>query len=50
VPKPNPAKPGDDKNKHENNEKISTVPERSKNDTNAYVHVPVKGLPEKILT
>jgi hypothetical protein len=44
VPKPNPAKPGDDKNRHESNEKISTVPERSENAFDAYVHVQVMEL------
>jgi len=42
VPKPNPVKPGDDKNKHEKNESTSSDPQQFHHAADAYVHVPVR--------
>jgi len=42
VPKPDPVKPGDDKNRHENNEFISFKKPEFHHATHAYAHVPVK--------
>jgi len=42
VPKPNPVKPGDDKNKHGNNERISSDPQQLHHAAHAYAHVLVK--------
>jgi hypothetical protein len=42
VPKPNPGKPGDDKNKHENNERNSFDSQQFHHAAHAYVHVPVE--------
>jgi hypothetical protein len=41
VPKPNPGKTGDDKNKHGNNENISSDPQQIHSAAHAYAHVPV---------
>ncbi|MFZ0281388.1 MAG: hypothetical protein WAL29_07050 [Bacteroidales bacterium] len=40
MPKPNPVKPGDDKNKHEENECISSDPQQLHHAAHAYAHVP----------
>jgi hypothetical protein len=42
VPKPNPGKSGDDKNKHDNHECNSFDSQQLHNAAHAYVHVPVK--------
>jgi hypothetical protein len=42
VPKPNPGKTGDDKNKHENNENISFDSKKPLSATYAYVHGTVR--------
>jgi len=42
VPKPNPGKPGDDKNKHGNNEAISSDPKQSYDAAHAYGHGSVR--------
>jgi len=42
VPKPNPGKPGDDKNKHGNNEHISSDSQQFHYTAYAYVHVPIR--------
>ena len=39
VPKPNPGNTGDDKNKHEDNERIYSDPQPPSNAANAYGHV-----------
>jgi hypothetical protein len=44
VPKPNPGKPGDDKNKHENNENISFDSKTLCSAICAYVHGMVTGV------
>jgi len=41
VPKPNPGKPGDDKNKHGNNENISFDSKQLNDAAHAYVHVAI---------
>jgi hypothetical protein len=43
VPKPNPGKAGDDKNKHGNNENISSDSKKPISAAYAYVHGMVKG-------
>jgi hypothetical protein len=43
VPKPNPGKTGDDKNKHGNNENISSDPKKTNRTLHAYVHGTVEG-------
>jgi len=48
VPKPNPGKPGDDKNKHGNHEDISSDQKQSYDAAHAYGHVPVKILLRKL--
>jgi hypothetical protein len=42
VPKPNPGKTGDDKNKHRNNENISSDSKKPNGTVHAYVHGSVK--------
>jgi hypothetical protein len=42
VPKPNPGKPGDDKNKHGNNENTSSDSKTPNRTVHAYVHGPVR--------
>jgi hypothetical protein len=42
VPKPNPGKTGDDKNKHGNNENVSSDSIKLHPAAHAYVHVMVK--------
>jgi hypothetical protein len=44
VPKPNPGKPGDDKNKHENNEDYSFDSKRLYPAVSAYGHGMVRDL------
>jgi hypothetical protein len=41
VPKPNPGKTGDDKNKHRSNEHISSDSQQFHHAAHAYAHVPV---------
>jgi hypothetical protein len=43
VPKPNPGKPGDDKNKHGNNENISSDSKKLQPAVSAYGHGMVRG-------
>jgi hypothetical protein len=43
VPKPNPGKTGDDKNKHGNNENISSDSKKPNRTVHAYVHGMVEG-------
>jgi hypothetical protein len=43
VPKPNPGKTGDDKNKHWNNENISFDSKKTLRAVYAYVHGMVRG-------
>jgi hypothetical protein len=44
VPKPNPGKTGDDKNKHENNENTSFDSKKHYPVAHAYVHGQVRDL------
>jgi hypothetical protein len=41
VPKPNPGRSGDDKNKHEKNERNSPYQQQFQHAIHAYVHVPL---------
>jgi hypothetical protein len=45
VPKPNPGKKGDDKNKHGKNENTSSASKKLHPAADAYVHVMKGGLP-----